>query len=129
MKQTLFSIVVSSLLALTASAQDEATLRNDPTYSPHNYKHPNKAAAARKWANKTGVAVPAPGYTQESLANYKQQKPGVTPARSLSVAHTPTNEVTLRNYKVQRVSLSPESNSPGSMTASKPLTPSVPEGD
>lgn len=50
-----------------AQAQD-AKLRRDATYSTHNYKHPNKAAQARKWEQPATVDVNAPA----RVANYKQ---------------------------------------------------------
>ena len=55
-----------------ASAQDEK-LRRDVTYSTHNYKHPNKAAAARKWEQGKGMEIQAP--TNVASRNYKQQQP------------------------------------------------------
>ena len=50
MKKLLSGICIASLLGLTdMHAQHENMLwKNDPTYSVNNYKHPNKAAAAKK---------------------------------------------------------------------------------
>lgn len=106
MKTYLFIAALSSLSFLTASAQDDRKLRNDHTYSTHNYKHPNKAAAARKWENQSGIVVQAPGFSNEPLANYKRPVPGARPAGGVVVPHTPEMDVAVRNYKIQRVSLS-----------------------
>ena len=37
-------------MALSNDPQNDDKLRNDPTYSIHNYKQPNKAATALRWA-------------------------------------------------------------------------------
>ncbi|MFD2574128.1 hypothetical protein ACFSUS_26060 [Spirosoma soli] len=98
-----------------AYAQDErnaedSKLRNDPTYSTHNYKHPNKAATARRWEDKTGVAVGRPSSNVDRLANYKRQVPNQQPAGGITVNHTPSTDVADRNYKIQRPSLTPASD-------------------
>ncbi|GAB3494429.1 hypothetical protein GCM10027341_10580 [Spirosoma knui] len=111
MKTYLLVLAFVSLSVLTASAQDDQKLRNDRTYSTHNYKHPNKAATARQWENQKGVAVRAPGYSQGQVANYKRQVPNAVPTGGIEVNHTPEQDVTLRNYKMQRVSL-PKSTTP-----------------
>lgn len=96
-------------LAEQACGQDNRTkLRNDPTYSTHNYKHANKAATARKWEANAGVAV-VPPIASESLrpgptnqANYKRQVPNQAPVGGVTVWHIPSNDVADRNYKIQR---------------------------
>lgn len=97
------------LLALTNQAYsqddqraDEAKLRNDPTYSTHNYKHQNKAATARSWENKRGVAVGRSAPSTEPLANYKRQVPSQPAVGGISVNHSPSTDVANRNYKIQR---------------------------
>jgi hypothetical protein len=106
MKTSIFWLTSMSLLSLMgqANAQDDRRLRSDATYSTHTYKHPNKAATARKWEEKSGVAVqqPAPGNTE--LANYKRQVPNKQPTGGITVEHTPSTDVANRNYKIQRVS-------------------------
>lgn len=90
-------------LAEQACGQGDANkLRNDPTYSTHNYKHANKAATARKWETGSGVAVESPGTGGTNLANYKRQVPGQSPAGGVTVPHTPLTDVATRNYKMQR---------------------------
>ncbi|GAB3512755.1 hypothetical protein GCM10027341_53890 [Spirosoma knui] len=85
-----------------AYAQDDTKLRNDPTYSTHNYKHPNKSAVARGWESKQGVTVGRPMPSQEPLANYKRQVPGQPTGNGIVVNHTPSTDVADRNYKMQR---------------------------
>ena len=90
-------------LADQACGQDDRRkLRNDPTYSTHNYKHANKAAAARKWEGNSGVAVEQPAPGQANLANYKRQAPNQVPVGGVTVSHTPSTDVADRNYKRQR---------------------------
>lgn len=79
-------------------------LRNDPTYSSHNYKHPNKAATAQKWESNRGVVVKAPVTGGVNVANYKHQTPNQVPAGGVTVYHTPSTDVADRNYKMQRPS-------------------------
>jgi hypothetical protein len=108
MKITVVLLAAFGLVALTGQAYsqddqgaDEAKLRNDPTYSTHNYKHPNKAATARRWEGKRGVPVGRSAPTTEPLANYKRQVPGQAATGGISVYHTPSTDVVNRNYKIQ----------------------------
>lgn len=102
-----------SLLILVGQASgqgDQRKLRNDPTYSTHNYKHANKAATARKWEANSGVVVEQPTAStgrpdQAGLANYKRQVPQA-PVGGITVGHTPSADVADRNYKIQRPSQS-----------------------
>jgi hypothetical protein len=50
MKKLITGICIVSLMGLSDiyAQHDKITWKNDPTYSVHNYKHPNKAAAAKK---------------------------------------------------------------------------------
>lgn len=90
-------------LATQVSGQDkQSKLRNDPTYSTHNYKHPNKAATARQWESKSGVVVEQPQSGNANLANYKRQVPNQAPVGGVTVDHTPSTDVADRNYKIQR---------------------------
>ncbi|MCC5613156.1 hypothetical protein LC612_42390 [Nostoc sp. CHAB 5834] len=104
MKTYLLIAAFSCLSIMTATAQDEAKLRRDVTYSTHNYKHPNKAAKARQWEAKQGVTVTTPMPNQGPMASYKHPVPGAVPVGGVVVPHTPERDVTLRNYKIQRVS-------------------------
>ncbi|WP_338876834.1 hypothetical protein WBJ53_14370 [Spirosoma sp. SC4-14] len=105
MKYTLGLLAGLALLAIAGptQAQDKQQLRNDPTYSTHNYKHPNKAAAARKWESKTNVAVEAPAPNDARLADYKKAVPNAEPVGGITVDHTPSVSLAERNYKIQRV--------------------------
>ncbi len=129
MKKKIFGIAFGLLTALTVSGQDQAALRNDPTYSTHNYKHPNKAAAAATWASKTGIRVAAPGYDPQRVANYKQPKLGASPAVGVAVRHTPSASLADRNYKIQRVNASRPASLPDTQLVSRPRRQLVPEGD
>ncbi|WP_461099306.1 hypothetical protein [Spirosoma luteolum] len=100
------SLLGVALLAFfgTAQAQRNESWRNDPTYSTGNYKHANKAAAARRAQAATGIAVQAPAAGSEALADYKKGRPNQAPAGGITVDHTPSVSLADRNYKIQRVS-------------------------
>ncbi|MCC5613108.1 hypothetical protein LC612_42150 [Nostoc sp. CHAB 5834] len=72
MVTTLFVIAFLSLTALTTFGQYDPKLRSDGTYSVHNYKHPNKAATARKWSAKPGANVTSPSTGIGRVDTYKQ---------------------------------------------------------
>ncbi|HLL93455.1 MAG TPA: hypothetical protein VK404_00665 [Spirosoma sp.] len=115
--------IVSYLIALgtllvveQASGQDNSAgnkLRNDPTYSTHNYKHSNKAAAARKWESNRGVVVKSPVAGGANVANYKRQTPNQAPAGGITIYHIPSTDVADRNYKMQRPNQSTGSSGSG----------------
>ena len=129
MKTYLFVLVLIGLSMLTASAQDDAKLRRDRTYSTHNYKHPNKAAKARQWEAKQGVAVNPPGINQNPMASYKHSVPGALPVGGVVVTHTPQMDVTLRNYKIQRVGSPRPAAQPVSKAIDKEQPQSVLDGN
>jgi hypothetical protein len=91
------------LVALSnwSCAQDRPSWANDPTYSTSNYKHPNKAQAARRVSTKQTVSVTAPSVGDAQLANYKRQTPNQTPSGGITVDHTPSTSLADRNYKIQ----------------------------
>lgn len=121
MKQILLIAALSGLSFITASAQDDQKIRKDHTYSTHNYKHPNKAAAARQWEKKPGAVVRAPGFGQGPVANYKHPVPGAVPAGGVVVPHTPETDVTLRNYKIQRIGM-PKSTAQPATEVAEPVS-------
>ena len=129
MKKYLFMLALGGLSVLTASAQDDRKLRNDHTYSTHNYKHPNKAAAARQWESKQGVEVRTPGLIKGPMTSYKHSMPGAAPSGGLVMSHTPATDITLRNYKIQRISLSRPATQPASAVADRVPSQVVPEGN
>lgn len=129
MKASLLIIFFGVLFTLPARAQEQTALRNDPTYSTHNYKHPNKAAMAQKWGAKKGVAVPVVGYTAGQLANYKQQRPSSVPVGGLSIPYTPSTSLADRNYKIQRIHSPRQTVQPDSQLANKPLNQSTTDGN
>lgn len=111
MKTSFIILVGVSLLSLTAHAQDERKWQNDGTYSVHNYKHHNKATAARRLSIKQGLDVTPPAAVINQVANYKRQIPGLPAVGGVAMPHTPQTNVASRNYKIQRVShQAPESS-------------------
>ncbi|QJW90093.1 hypothetical protein HNV11_12265 [Spirosoma taeanense] len=120
MKTVLSLLTGLCLLALSGQAQDDRKLRNDPTYSTHNYKHPNKAAAARRWEASEGVSVRQPAPGDARLADYKKQVPFQQPSGGVTVDHTPVQDVTVRNYKIQRPF---QAASPDTITRKKTIRP------
>ncbi|MFD2933912.1 hypothetical protein [Spirosoma flavum] len=104
-----------SLIALSEQAfsQYEGVRKplNNPLYSTHNYKHPNQAAAARRWENKAGIDVKQPALSDTRLANYKNQMPNTKPVGGVTIDHTPSASLADRNYKIQRVN-QPKSSVP-----------------
>lgn len=127
MKTYLVITALSLLTVLSASAQDDAKVRRDVTYSTHNYKHPNKAAAARQWKAQEGVTVAAPALKRGPAVSYKHQAPGAKPAGGVVVPHTPETDVAVRNYKIQRVR-EPRSSAT-EMTAGTPQKETSTSGD
>ena len=76
--------------------------RNDPMYSTHNYKHPNKAAAVQRRSSEMGVTVNRPPTGTNQVANYKMPAMQRVPAGGITVPHTPDLGVANRNYKMPR---------------------------
>lgn len=103
MKATHTWLLGLALVAISnwSCAQDKPSWANDPTYSTSNYKHPNKARAARQASTKETVSVTAPTVGDAKLANYKQQRPNQAPAGGITVDHTPSASLADRNYKIQ----------------------------
>lgn len=107
MKSLTTLLIGLSLLACNAptKAQDDQKLRKDPTYSTHNYKHPNKAATARRWDSNEGVTVQTPSPQDAQLANYKRQVTGQQPVGGVTTPHVMNDELANRNYKMQKPSV------------------------
>ena len=96
---------------LPAKAQPQ----QDHTYSTHNYKHPNKAAEARRWEGKKGVLVETPARMMQRdnrPASYKNQLPGQQAVGGVTVAHTMNEDLTGRNYKMPKPVISPNREIP-----------------
>lgn len=104
MKAVVFLLAGLGLLACSAdsSAQDDAKLRNDPTYSTQNYKHPNKAATAQRWQGTTGVEVRPPYQPANRQASYKNQSPNQVPSGGVTVDYRSSEQYANRNYKAQQ---------------------------
>ncbi|MGM9506974.1 hypothetical protein ACS5NO_04590 [Larkinella sp. GY13] len=101
MKTYIFALALSGLTILNAAAQDDTKRRKDVTYSTHNYKHPNKAAVAQKWANQKGEGISAPAVNNRAVANYKQPRLNTEPVNGILVPHTAEENLANRNYKIQ----------------------------
>ncbi|MBO0931283.1 hypothetical protein [Fibrella aquatilis] len=109
MKRTLnvlagFGLLIVSLSAVAqGNTHEEASkLRNDPTYSTRNYKHPNKATTAQRWEGATGVEVRPPYAPANRVSSYKNQAPNQIPSGGVTVDHAPNERVANRNYKAQQ---------------------------
>ncbi|MGA0555696.1 hypothetical protein ACO2Q8_03525 [Larkinella sp. VNQ87] len=102
MKTYLFALALIGVTVLSVQAQDNSRLRNDVTYSTANYKHPNKAATARKWTNQSATTVSTP-VEKGQVASYKQPVPGIEPVGGLVVPHVTKEDLAERNYKTPRI--------------------------
>lgn len=98
----LITCISCLLWPCVGQAQPEKVWR-DVTYSTHNYKHPNKAATARKWRSQTGVEVAAPA----SVASRNYKQPAITsdgPQGSIVLKANREQLDMNRNYKDQHPS-------------------------
>ena len=91
-------IIAMFLLTGSVAVAQTNNVRNDHTYSTHNYKHPNKAAEARRWEQKGAITV-TPPTELPTLANYKQSLPGRNPAGGVTISTNGPASVASRNYK------------------------------
>lgn len=104
-----------SFAMLACCLPAKAQLRQDHTYSTHNYKHPNKAAEARRWEGKKGVLVETPArmvQRDNRPASYKNQLPGQQAVGGVTVVHTMNEDLTGRNYKMPKPVISPNREIP-----------------
>jgi|GEM_PF-3225392 len=109
---TLLALVTLPLFAVSVNAQDykgpepmkagKPVWRNDPMYSIHNYKHPNKAAAVQRRSSGMGVTVNVPLSGVNQVANYKMPAMQRVPVGGITVPHSPDLNVANRNYKMPR---------------------------
>ncbi len=109
---TLIALAAVPLLAVPVSAQvpegppqphvKAPVWRNDPMYSTHNYKHPNKAAAAQRRNPAAGVAVNKQSAETNQVANYKMPATQRVPTGGITIPHAPDLGVANRNYKMPR---------------------------
>ncbi|GAB3336417.1 hypothetical protein GCM10027299_46440 [Larkinella ripae] len=92
-------------LAIPATAQNK--LKSDPTYSTANYKHPNKAAAAREWEPENGIEFRRRKSKPQNIATYReQQRRGGIGDPAIAVPATPS--MANRNYKQQNRMVNPQ---------------------
>lgn len=71
--------------------------QNDPSYSVNNYKHPHKAAYAKK--NKKDNSTVVVTNTRKQNDNYKQQFNKPKPAEKAVVSTKDTRDKRNRSYK------------------------------
>lgn len=76
-----------------AIAQPENKLRKDPTYSIHNYKHPNKAIAARAWESEIVLGRQGRNRREIRMGDYKRVA-NTEPGRSVLVIRPSRNRNT-----------------------------------
>ena len=74
-------------------AQPENKHRNDPTYSIRNYKHPNKAIAARAWESEIVLGRQERNRRQIRMGDYKRVA-NTEPGRSVLVIRPGRNRNT-----------------------------------
>ncbi len=102
---------LTTALSTETLAQPETKLRNDPTYSIHNYKHPNKATAARAWESEIVLGRQGRERRQIHMGDYKRlanREPGrsVLVIRPRRNRYTNPELVSGYNYKNPRPSRS-----------------------
>jgi hypothetical protein len=85
MKKLFTGFCIVSLLSFSEMhAQHESNVwKNDPTYSANNYKHPNKAAAAKKIDYQREVQ----GVTMNEQAFKQSVTKVMIPARKITATH------------------------------------------
>ncbi len=111
---------------LWAGSPARTHAQTDPTQSARNYKHANKAAAARAQETDRGVRVMPPAQSGAGFASYKDQTPAQRPVGGVVVRHTPNEALANRNYKARTTGQPAQEN--GNMTRkrdSKPRTGST----
>lgn len=92
-------------IAIPVVAQNK--LKSDPTYSTANYKHPNKAAAARQWEPESKIEFRRRKRQPENIATYReQQRRGGIGDPAIAVPASPA--VANRNYKQQNLMVKPQ---------------------
>jgi len=103
-------LIVALAVGITAQAQTSPKLKNDPGYSPNNYKHANKAAEARTWEENQNLTVTVPTLETARIprdaGNYKRpgvnrnQETGIVRVRAREVDQQTNPSLSERNYKV-----------------------------
>jgi hypothetical protein len=74
-------------IPLAATAQSDDKLKSDPTYSIRNYKHPNKADAARAWESEIVLGRASRDRRRVNMGDYKRTAT-TEPGRSVLVIGT-----------------------------------------
>ena len=98
-------IKIVFVLAIVLFSMDSYGQRwkKDPTYSPHNYKHPNKAAVAKEADSKRFKDIKYVDALVPVSSNYKAQNQIVMrePRRVQVISEPAKNINRNRNYKQQ----------------------------
>ncbi|MDI9869809.1 hypothetical protein [Flectobacillus roseus] len=112
MKTWIYALALILTANLAAEAQN--TWTSDPGYSTHNYKHPNKAAAAKKQAEKNhNTAFVVVGKTSR---DYKKFADEATERKLLlEYGKTPEELANVKNYKM------PHTNTTNSASVEKEI--------
>ncbi|WP_128544962.1 hypothetical protein [Larkinella soli] len=107
MKKFAITCAVLLAIALTTPVNAQDKLKNDPTYSTSNYKHPNKAAEAARWEPEASIEFrPRKRRPAMNIASYReQQRLGGMRESAIAVPAGPS--VANRNYKQQNRLVSP----------------------
>lgn len=130
MKSTQFSIytigviIVNMFTFSDLFGQNAPRLRNDATYSTHNYKHANKASEARQWNPESSLTLRAGNSQQLGLGDYKRFANRDT--TTLTVAVPTVGVPASINYKTKQFSLAPYRSTRVDLPAEPKPAPSVP---
>lgn len=117
-------LAVSMLISSNLFGQTASKYRSDATYSTHNYKHPNKASAARQWNPEASLTLRASNTQQLGLGDYKRFANRDT--TSLTVAVPTVGVPASINYKTKQSSLAPYRSTRVDSPAEPKPAPSVP---
>ena len=96
---------LAMMTSVTAFGQSKVD--SDPSYSAYNYKHPNKAAYAKKHSLDNPVTVGTIEVTENE--NYKQSSSLVT-TNKLGVVSVGDKDKVYPNYKRQQMNLDNQNN-------------------
>ncbi|GAB3270558.1 hypothetical protein GCM10027347_41320 [Larkinella harenae] len=107
MKKIMLTFVGLLAIAIAIPVLAQNKLKSDPTYSTANYKHPNKAAAARQWEPESKIEFRRRKRQPENIATYReQQRRGGIGDPAIAVPANPS--VANRNYKQQNLMVKPQ---------------------
>lgn len=136
MKTNTYSIFIALIAMLSmagfaeVNAQTDSKLRNDPTYSLNNYKHPNKAVAAQAWNPAASLTVSGENSVRLRAGDYKRFANRDSLSTTLAIPRVGAPGV--ENYKTPRPRssaswdrLPAEPNRKRSAPEQKPMPPGI----